>query len=210
MSESLVFPIGHYMGAFHPKTGAPLKYRKVRVGVDVKQLPDDAHFTVWALAHGLPHQIGKVRWTRDAMREIAGIATFDEVVDALVAQGLLAEIQPGQEAAFARGHRLQPLMMGLGNSPDDPLRFSIGFLGVPPAVKVESFVFELWQWGRLGHHLMETAEMFAKVEQEVSGGGHHAKSGPEQLLGEILEQLHVLLAHNAAYLDATLEPASEA
>ncbi|MGH3737664.1 MAG: hypothetical protein ACRDT6_18940 [Micromonosporaceae bacterium] len=206
MTDPLVLPVGHYMGAFYPATDAPLKYRKVRLGVDVKQLSEE-QFTLWALTHGMPHQSGRTRWTRAAVRELARLPRFDEVLDSLVADGLVAEVSPGATAVeFGRTHRLQPLMMGLGNSPDDPLRFSIGLLGVPPVAKVESFVFELWQWCRLGHDLMETAELFAKVEQEVNGG----QTGAEQLIGDITEQLHVLLAHNAAYLDTTLGPATEA
>ncbi|MGH3660734.1 MAG: hypothetical protein ACRDT8_18935 [Micromonosporaceae bacterium] len=212
MTEMLIFPVGHYMGTFYPKTNAPLKYHKIRLGVDVPQLPDEDHFKAWALTHGLPGDSGQGPWTRRSVLDEAKRLGLDadQVLAALADKGVVAEVESTGPGAveFARRHRLQPLMMGLGNSPDDPLRFAIGLIGVPPAVKVDSFVFEIWQWGRLGRSLWETAEMFSKVEQEV-GTGRRADASPEKMLTEILEHLHILLSQNAAYLDTTLEPATE-
>jgi hypothetical protein len=206
----LVFPLGHYVGAFHPDIGAPLKYRKIRIGVEVEQLPGEELFGVWALAHGLPDRVGRVPWTRDSVIAVAGemgIAKAEDQLEQLIERHLLAEVTPGtpQAAEFARGHRIQPLMLGLGNSPEDPLTFSLGFVGTPPAVKVNSFLYELWQWGRVTRSLWLTAEMFAQVEQKVSPDNR--QSSPAGILDRMLQQLHILLAHNAAYLDAVLEPA---
>ncbi|SRR6266508_762326 len=208
--QPLVFPLGHYMGAFHPDVGAPLKYRKIRIGVEVEQLPGEELFGVWALAHGLPDRVGRVPWTRDSVTAVAsemGISKVDEQLDQLIAQRLLVEVAPGtpQAAEFARGHRIQPLMMGLGNTPEDPLTFSLGFVGSPPAVKINSFLYELWQWGRVTRSLWQTAEMFAQVEQQLAQQDRRAT--PEEIVDQMLQQVHILLAHNAAYLDAVLEPA---
>lgn len=209
-AETLLFPLGHYMGEFHPKTGAPMKYRRLRLGVGAPQLKDDPHFTMWAMAHGLPEPMGRTPWTREAAIEAAGrmgMSNAEQLADELKADGTVAEVTLGTPAAveFARTHRLLPLMMGLGNTPEDRLRFGIGFVGTPPAVKVDSFVFEIWQWSRLHLNLWQTAQEFAKVEQKFPSG--KPDSSPEGMLGEILSRLHVLLAANAAYVDQSLEGA---
>ena len=207
-SEPLVFPVGHYMGAFYPGAGQALRYRKVRIGVDVAQIVGDERFGVWALAHGLPDRLDKGPWTRSALLAAATEAELPDAethLDALLEQKVLTQVAPGtpESIEFAKTHRLQPLMMGLGNSPQDPLSFGLGFVGAPPVVRVPSFLYELWQWGRIGRSLWHTVEMFAKVEREVAQKGAGVPD-PQAVLDRILSQLHVLLAHNAAYLDQTL------
>jgi hypothetical protein len=206
--EPLVFPVGHFMGAFHAEVGGALRYRKLRVGMDIRQLTTDQEFGVWALTHGLPDRLDQTAWTRSALLRVAAemeLTDAPTVLDTLITRGVVAEVTPGTDEAveFARRHRLQPLMTGLGNTPQDPLTFSLGFVGIPPVVKINNFLYELWQWGRIGRSLWQTVEMFAKVEQEVTAKGQGVPD-PESALTRILGQLHVLLAHNAAYLDETL------
>jgi hypothetical protein len=203
--DPLIFPIGHYMGAFYPKVGALLKYRKLRVGLDVKQLPGDERFGIWALSHGLPDELEKVAWTRSQLIRAATRIELPNpaaLLDELIAQGVVARVTPGTDDAveFARRYRIQPLMMGLGNTPEDPMRFSLGFVGAPPVVKINDFLYLLWQFGRWDS-IWETAAMFAKADSDAG-----RVPDPERVLGQILGQLHVLLSHNAAYLDEVLPP----
>ena len=85
--EPLVLPLGHAMGPFHQRRGAPPAYWLVRLGWDSPLLPDPATADVWALAHGRPDQVGRTPWTRHqllrAARE-AGVEDPDTVLDALV------------------------------------------------------------------------------------------------------------------------------
>ncbi|MGH3656215.1 MAG: hypothetical protein ACRDUA_06115, partial [Micromonosporaceae bacterium] len=177
--------------------------------------PDEDHLRVWALSHGLPGQVGEVPWHRQAVLDAAGhVPESARLLDALIAMGLVVEVSPGTPGAadFARTHRMRPLLTGLGNSPDDPLRFAIGLIGTP-VVKVESSVFEMWQWGRLGSSLWDTADMFFKVDQaskvdqamsDAARSGRTTDGGTESVLTDILERLHLLLGYNAAYLDLAL------
>lgn len=205
---ALVFPVGHYMGAFHPAVAAPVKYRKVRLGVDVQQLAGDEAFGVWALAHGLPDRIADTPWTVTELIRAADEMQLPDPaghLERLTAQGVLALVRPGTPGAveFARSHRIQPLMMGLGNTPHDPLTFGLGVIGAAPVVKVPSSLYDVWQWGRIGRNLWETVELFAKVERDVRPD-RPGVPDPEGILTRMLGELHLLLAHNAAYLDQTL------
>lgn len=205
-SDPLVLPVGHYVGAYYPDVGAPLKYRKLRLGVDIKRLPTDAQFGLWALSHGLPDRLATATWTRSALLTVAAEMELPDPassLQAMLAQGTLVEVTYANAVEFARNHRIQPLMMGLGNTPQDPLTFSLGIVGLPPVVKVESFLYELWQWGRTARNLWQTVEMFAEVERKVVHKGAGVPD-PEGVLHRILGRLHVLLAHNAVYLDRVL------
>ncbi len=203
MTQPLVFPVGHYIGAFHPSAGAPLSYRKIRVGVDVRRLTTETEFAVWAMTHGTPGLVGPSRpWTRAAVRALAHEtelgADTDAILNSLIDNKVVAEVTPGTAEAleFARGHRVLPLLMGVGNTPTEPLSFGIGFPGLPPVVTVDSFLYEVWQWGRLGPTLWDTCELFARVDRTRT---------PEEVLTRILQNLHILLASNVAYLDAKLD-----
>ncbi|MGI8628315.1 MAG: hypothetical protein ACR2J5_17370 [Geodermatophilaceae bacterium] len=139
-TSSLVFPVGHYMGPFHPSRNGPAKHHIVRVDWETPKLPDEGHVDIWALAHGLPTR-EDVRWTRRAIIEAAdeaGMPDATAILDNLASLGLIAEVTPGTEQAheFANSYRLQSLLIGLGNSPDDPLLDGIGLMGLAPVVKV--------------------------------------------------------------------------
>ncbi len=204
----LVFPVGHYMGPFHPGRLAPPKHYIVRVGWDTPKLPDEDHLNIWALAHGLPAQIGSVPWDRHAILAAAKEAEMpnaDMILKALLDLGVVAEVTPGTDQAieFAKAYRMQSLLVGLGNVPNDPLD-GIGVPGLPPVVKVRPRVFELWQWGHLWPSLWAACEALAEVAREVAaedGQSGPADGDPEQVLDFALDSLRTLVAHNAAYLD---------
>lgn len=207
-AQPLIFPVGHYMGAFHDAVDGPVKFRRVRLGVEIEQLADDDHFGVWALAHGMPDRVNQGPWTRGSLIAIAsemGMSKVDQLIDDLISQGLLFEVARGTGPAveFARRHRVQPLMVGLGNTPDDRLHFNLGFVGTPPALKINSFQYEVWLWSRVAPSLWELAEMFVKVEQANSAD---VVIEPPHVIDRVLGELHPMLAHNAAYLDRVLDP----
>jgi hypothetical protein len=94
-ADPLVLPVGHYMGAFHPDVGAPLKYRKLRIGMNIKKLTTEAEFGLWALSHGLPDRLDKTEWTRSTLLSVAKEMEVPEPEAALrelVARGALAEV----------------------------------------------------------------------------------------------------------------------
>jgi hypothetical protein len=212
-AEPLVFPIGHYMGPFYPTQGAPLKHHIVRIGWDTAHLPDDDHFGVWALAHGMRDRIGMTPWTRRVVERLAAeaeVAQPDRVVDTLLEQGALAEVTPGTDRAlaFAHTYRMQSLMVGLGNTPDEPALNGIGLPGVPPVVQVPVREYELWQWGHLGASLWDACELLADVWQQ-GGATDPADIDPARRLDHTLDALRILVACNVAYLDLARTPAED-
>jgi len=203
-ASPLVFPVGHYMGPFHPSRNGPAKHHIVRVGWDTPKLPDEAHVDIWALAHGLPTR-EDVRWTRRAIiqaAEEAGMPDAPAILDNLAGLGLIAEVSPKTQQAheFANSYRLQSLLIGLGNSPDDPLLDGIGLMGLAPMVKVRPRVFEIWQWAHLWPTVWAACEGLAYVAGQAEGSSPDA-ADPEKVLDLVLEAMRTLISANAAYLD---------
>lgn len=209
-TAALVFPVGHYMGPFHPSRDGPAKHHIVRVGWETPKLPDEEHVDIWALAHGLPARIDKVRWTRRAIMEAAEEAEMPDaakILDNLADLGLIAEVMPGTEQAreFAESHRLQSLLIGLGNSPEDPILDGIGLVGMQPVVKVRPRIFEIWQWAHLWPTVWAACEGLAYVAGQVEESNPDA-ADPEQVLGLMLDAMRTLISRNAAYLDVAITP----
>jgi hypothetical protein len=206
--EPLVLPVGHPMGPFHPHRNAPPAYWVVRLGWDSPLLPDQATANVWALAHGLSGYGDRVPWTRRALcaaARQAGVADPDAVLTGLVERGLAVEIAPGtaEAAEFAATHRVQSLLLGLGELPDSPGFDGIGLLGMPAVARVPLGTYEFWQWGHLWPTLAEAAAGLAEMAGQSP---EHApeEADPPAVLDRILRELHSLLAVGAVYLDRSL------
>jgi hypothetical protein len=208
MPTSLVYPVGHSMGPFHQHRGAPPAYWVVRLGWDSPLLPDEATAQVWALAHGDRDRAGGTPWTRQELCRAAaeaGVENPAPVLDALLDRGLAVEVAPGSVAAaeFADTHRVQSLLLGLGEQPDQPGVDGIGLLGMPALARVSLSTYEFWQWGHLWPTLTEAAAGLAEMAAEFPG---HApeEADPGQVLDRILRDLHQLLSVGAVYLDRSL------
>jgi hypothetical protein len=136
----IVFPVGHYMGERHPE-----EHHVVRVGLTHQTLTAD-EFGVWVLAHGA-EEIGKGLWTLDAvfdLAEAAGLSGAPGLAASMIESGLLVTVAPGRVAArrFAATYRLNPMLIGLGNTDDEPDRFQLGFPGLPPAAVLDTSAYE--------------------------------------------------------------------
>ena len=208
VEEPLVFPLGHAMGPFHQLRGAPPAYWVVRLGWDSPLLADRATADVWALAHGRPGKGDQVPWTRTELRRAAreaGVEDPDAVLVDLLERGLVVEVTPGTDAAaeFAGTHRVQSLLLGLGELPDQSDLDGIGLLGMPALAQVHAATYEFWQWGHLWPTLTEAAAGLAEMAAQSPD---HApeEADPEQVLDRILRELHQLLAVGAVYLDRSL------
>lgn len=206
MTDTWVFPVGHYLGPYHPGPGAAPDSYRVRIGDEVVRLATEAEFLVWGLAHGVPaasSDPGRV-WTR---ADVTGLAAervttdLDGVLADLLAAGALVEVGPDGVAPviFARSHRLQPLLSGLGSGPGRPDRYQIGVFGEEPAAVVDVRVFDLWQWATRVGTLAALNEM-------------QTLTGP--LLGDeddgvpgLLSRVHRLVANGCGYLDVAVSTA---
>lgn len=201
----LIFPVGHYLGPFHAVADSPPLHHVVRVGWTAAHLPDEQHVDVWGLVHGLPARIEHVRWTRAAVLAAADevdLPDADATIDHLIELGVAVEVQPGtpQAVDFARSHRVQALLVGLGNTPDAAQPDGIGLIGLPPVVQVRPQVFEFWQLAQLWPTLWAGCEAFAQVARD-QGDERAEQTDPEQILDYFLAALRILIAHNAVFLD---------
>jgi hypothetical protein len=202
------------MGPFHQHRGQPPSYWVVRLGWDSPLLPDRTTADVWALTHGVPERVPGTPWTRSAIREAAreaGVADCDAVLDTLIERGLAVELTPGTEAAaeFARTHRVQSLLLGIGELPDRPGVDCIGLLGMPAVAQVRPDTYEFWQWAHLWPTLADAAvglaEMAAQTPEHRPGD-----TDPASVLDRLLRELHTLLCGHAVYLDRSLVVADAA
>jgi hypothetical protein len=202
-AEPLIVPIGHYVGAYFPTPGSQDHHQQVRIGADVRNL-DPEQFRVWGLAHGLLDRIDadSAPWTRSALLAAAaeaGVTGAEQVTEALLADGTLVEVSPRNASEFARTHRMVPLMLGLGNTPEEPWLYAVGFPD-QPIVKMVSVLYDLWEWTHMDNDIW-TACHGAGTMATRAGVTDPDQTDPEKLLSGLVESLHTLLGPNAVYLD---------
>jgi hypothetical protein len=203
-TERLIFPIGHYLGAqFHP-AGTDAEAHVVRIGWELYRLDGPRQLPVWALAHGLPEAgTGEpAPWTRARLEGAAragGIPDASSTVGELLERDLLVEVTPDTDEAveFARACRTRSLLIGLGNSANDPHVYGIGACENAVAVRVPGFTYELWKWGHACDSLWHTCQMFAAAGDPA----HPDESNPERVLTRCLAAIQVLLSNGAMHLD---------
>ena len=232
---SIVLPVGHYQGAFHPGRGLPPSHHVVRMGWEAVRLTEEIEVDVWGLAHGLPAEMETAKaWNRacvlDAAAE-AGHPGAEPVLDRLLDRGLVVEVGPGtaQAREFARFHRLQPLLVGLGQAPDEsvvpaesvapdgapapdggqPRGEPVDAIGVPGllvALRATPRVFEVWEWAHLWPDLWSACEGLAEAGRDA-GETEPTATDPDEVLTFVLGAAQTLIAHGAAYLDHRPRPA---
>jgi len=197
--DQLIFPVGHYVGAQYrvPESGDATQ--QVRRGAVFHSLTDE-QFTVWTLGHGSTEAVrNEMRWQRPSIEELAkagGLTEAGGIIEELIELGLLVEVTADTELEFAERHRIVPLMLGLGNSADEPDLFGIGFLN-QPVLQVAHAIYDLWQWSTMDDTLWATCENAADVARR--GGFEYTE--PAKLLTGFLGSLHALLITDAAYVD---------
>lgn len=204
MAEPLILPVGRYTGEFFPSVGAPMKYNALRIGRFSITLPDPEAFGVWAAAHCPVDRPGET-WNRAAVIEAAeriGVVDPNRFIAEFLEEGLLLEVDldaPDLED-FARAYRVLPLMVSLGNSPDDPLNYGIGIFGFAPVLRLPALAHDVWQWSSTGANLWEVCTAFADAgaRAEVADAREH---NPRHVLREFLTTLPLLVGAFAACLD---------
>lgn len=200
--QALLLPVGHGLGAFHPGDGETAPVQQVRLGTAIAELTD-AEFLVWTLAHGLVDEQGQAVPSTEAA--VLEYTDDQETVRSLLARGLLAEVVPGssESVGFASAHRLVPLALGLGNSPEQPWLFAAGLLH-QPLVLMTGGMYDLWQWAHLSPNLWLACQELALVATQA-GLTDPEQTDPEQVLAGALGSLHQLLATRVACVDTRIE-----
>ncbi len=203
----LLFPIGHCIGVFHNSAEPGDHSTQVRVGAAIHQLTDE-QFAIWGLAHALPDRPLDEPWSRASVLTAArraGIGRPDEVLESLLQDGLLAETPPVGDSAvdFARQYRMVPLMLGLGNTPEEPWIYSVGMVGMP-IVQLSAMAYDLYEWAHMDPNLWLACEGAAATALRV-GIDDALATDPVLTLEALLETLHIMLSHNAICLDSGTE-----
>jgi hypothetical protein len=196
---SVILPIGQYLGA----TGDGA--HQVRRGAVTERL-DAMSFAAWGLGHGPvdPVLAAGVLWTREELVRYAGMAGLLDpagLVAGLVGRGLLTETATSGPAAlaFARTHRAVPIAVGLGNTPDQPVEFTIGFFD-RPLLQVDPLRYEVWCWSTVYDTLWQVCQARASAPDGETGTGE-PEPDPERLLDHFLTGVHQLASANVLYLD---------
>ncbi|GAA4698690.1 hypothetical protein [Phytohabitans rumicis] len=162
--------VGHYLGAFPTHDG---RWRhEIRRGPEVEELTE-AEAGAWAGPGDPTHRP----------------YTLDRLVD----RGLLVPVSWDDGADFARGHRLLPLLYGLGPDPDAPDRCHIGTFG-RPVVTVDRLGYDLWAEAAAHPSLWHACRRYATA-------GGPGPNDPHAVLVALLERLDTLTAAGAACLD---------
>lgn len=206
---TLLFPIGHCLGTYYTGSNPGEHVHQVRLGSELMEL-SDPDFTVWTLAHGFPEHTVPGAWDRVRVKAAlpgGSVDDADERIDRLLGQGLLAEVDADAATDFARRHRLLPLHLGLGNSPEYPTLY---VTGTPRAslVGMTRVLYELWLWAHLSPDLWTACEDQALLAREA-GELAPDEADPDALLAAVLTTLHTLLAPSAVCLDLA-EPGGRA
>jgi hypothetical protein len=185
-----ILPVGHYTGSEHPPGN-----RTIRVGRTRVSFPDHDPFLVWAAAHRPPGDLA-TPWGREqiaAAGKAGNVADPEPVIDQLLRDGLLVEV----DDAFARAHKAVPILIALGNTPEEPGRYGIGLFGLDPVITVTPLVYELWQWGSISVSIWAVCEAFAIGNSRATG----TPVAADDVLAEYLAALPGLVGSNAVYLD---------
>jgi hypothetical protein len=148
-------------------------------------------------------------WSRRqvvAHAETAGLRDPARILAGLVADGLVVETLPETEHSveFAEAYRLVPLMLGLGNTAEEPDRHGIGFFG-QTALTVRGPHYSVWEWSHLDGNLWAGCRAYADTAIQA-GITDPEQTIPERVLTDILGILQALLASGTAYLDLARLP----
>jgi hypothetical protein len=210
VTSPLIFPVGHYLGTHYPGAGADLDFHVVRIGWEIYRLEGNEQFGVWALAHGVPDQgDATAAWTRPALEGAArasGLAGVSSALDDLLAKDLIIEVTAETEEAveFARVCRIRSLLVGLGNTAEDPLHFGIGLPAGQPIMQASTFDYELWKWGHACDSLWHACNVLAQAGRDVDPADPE-QTDPSRILTRVLSTTQNLISHGAAYLDEARE-----
>lgn len=198
-STEIVFPIGHYAGHRRDLDGV----HQVRRGWLPQKLSAD-EFTVWVMSHGSGSAAGSGDWSTTDVLDLARrakVADPGPAVDALKQRGLLATVPRGDAGReeveeFARNHRMNSLLTGLGDTEENHGVYAVGVPDAAATVWLDAESYETWVWAPLSPTLWSFAEARARMLGELG-----QPTEPVDVLAGLLRQLRVLLSNSCAYLD---------
>lgn len=188
---SWVLPVGRSLG---PR-GAGYD---VLAGRQVHEL-DPTSWVLWSLCHGLPGH--RAPWTLadvELQATASGLADAVPLLDDLLASGLLALAEPGDDDVLTRVRAVVQLP-ALGNTADDPDTFSLGTPEVP-LVGLDRVTYDVvtsaHRFPDLASAVTSAADLWFRAGAPALAGGDAAALG-----ARVREALPLLLAVGAVHLE---------
>ncbi|GAA1698548.1 hypothetical protein GCM10009765_54960 [Fodinicola feengrottensis] len=163
---TIIVPVGFDNGPrFGPDGGTEPHYYEVTVGSQSAGLPRDA-YQVWSTAHVDVQAHARLQFTRRRLIELCEALVgpaAGTVVERMLADGLLAEFEPGSRTALEllRNYNLHPSAQGMGNSAERPEVFRIGRDG-NVLLEVVPDVYSFWCGAFTGSSLWEEVLRYEK------------------------------------------------
>ena len=206
----LVIPVGHFAGPMYtsPFAEAPDSF-EVRFRDGIFSLSAD-EYAVWAVSHGDPNLVNaRVPTTKEVVEfaaRTAGVAEPGTVFDGLVSNGLLVDVGEAGTSAreFAERHRVIPLALGLGNSPQNPAEFQIG-LPNAARISVGYDVYHMWLFSYRAPTLWDALQTIAaegrEANEDEDEDGVRLIDDPDLLLDALLRALQVLVSTSCVFVD---------
>ncbi|WP_410649220.1 hypothetical protein [Amycolatopsis sp. cmx-4-54] len=205
--ESILVPVGHSVGPlFTPRgtsEGMADSY-EIRFADGIFSI-DHEELRVWTYTHGDPETLAEDPPRRDRVyREVSEMEPekIDSIIDRLIAVGLLAEVAliPEKMQDFAYKHQIEPLALGLGNSPEAPWYFQIG-LPATPRVMVGHDAYHLWMFAHRHASLWDAVEYVVADRRKEAVLRSGPETDPHRVLENFIRAMPVLISTSCAYLD---------
>ncbi|MGH3545194.1 MAG: hypothetical protein ACRDPW_04650 [Mycobacteriales bacterium] len=204
MAASLV-PVGHSVGPLFTPQGEqdPDSY-EIRYADGIFSI-DHEELRVWLLTHGDPATIIDDPPSRErVIRKASELEenTTNQIIDRLCDVGLLVEFESrtGQARDFAYRHQVEPIAVGLGNTPDTPWYFQIG-LPATPRVMVSHDAYHIWTFAHRHASLWEACEYVAADKRAEAIARAGSDADPDRVLAHFLDALPAMIATSCAYVD---------
>ncbi len=202
----VVLPVGHLLGPFFTGAGDELPESvDVRVGSELSSLPMEAYL-VWAAAHGDPPAVAEAPMGKAGVLARVGVTVSDPepVYRQLVSKRLLVEVATSKRGRreFAQQHRVLPLALGLGNSPERPEEFAVGMVG-SPAVTLPASAFLVWMFGHHYPSLWQACENVGVDSAAMTAGG--SAVDPSLVLADVVALLPLLVSTGCACVDRRID-----
>jgi hypothetical protein len=206
---TVIVPVGLNLGPSYPYASPPdptPEYYEVRLGRESEELTAD-EYRVWGTAFIDGHRHSQLAVTRETLVHDVGTgkdAPSDPagIVGQLLDRRLLVEFDPeGPLEGVFRRLSLHPLTEGLGNTPDEPDRYLVGFRA-QPILKINSTVYVLWATSSLEPSLWHACVAFEQGARELRDAGEDVvEASAAEVAREVAICTPMLVGSSCAFLD---------
>ncbi|MGW4465838.1 hypothetical protein [Micromonospora sp. NPDC004704] len=201
-------PVGLSMGPRYryvrPPDPTPECY-EIHLGDDLVELTE-TEAAVWAAAFVDAERHAKLAVNRKSLIQLVQTAPKPEpraaeVVDDLIARGLLVEFDPeGNLEPVFRHHKLLPLGQGLGSTAEEPHLHRVGF-GNQVAIGLPVDVYGLWAFSHRDPNLWQACVLYSDDSENQAEGDDPMNATPQDVAQDVAANLPLMISSGCAFLD---------